>query len=246
MFCALVLQLYSLSGWGQCPHRDTVRPGQETQSEHLHSYLVFTMNKYINLQLHDLNSDPIIQFGDWYQQAFDNNLRQPNAMSLATADSNGNVSSRLVLLRTFDKDGFVFFTGYETKKAQAIAENPNVALLFPWLQLNRQVRIEGTAVPISKRDSLQFFATRPRGSQLGAWLTQSSEVITSRQVLQGKMAELKQKFRDGRIPLPDKWGGYRVVPQRFEFWQAGQDALHDRFEYSRVAKQSWEIKRLLP
>ncbi len=204
------------------------------------------MNKYINLQLHDLNSDPIIQFGDWYQQAFDNNLRQPNAMSLATADSNCNVSSRLVLLRTFDKDGFVFFTGYETKKAQAIAENPNVALLFPWLQLNRQVRIEGTAVQISKQETLKYFATRPRGSQLGAWLTQSSEVITSRQVLKGKMAEIKRKFHDGRIPLPEKWGGYRVIPQRFEFWQASADGLHDRFEYFHAEEQNWKITRLLP
>lgn len=199
-----------------------------------------------NLHLRDLNPDPIIQFGDWYHQAFDNNLLQPNAMSLATADASGNLSSRLVLLRTFDRAGFVFFSGYKTKKAQAIAENPKVALLFPWLQLNRQVRIEGTAVAISKRESLQFFVTRPRGNQLGAWLTQSSEVITSRQILQGKMAELKRKFRDGRIPLPEKWGGYRVIPQRFEFWQASSDGLHDRFEYRFVNEQMWETKRLLP
>ncbi len=204
------------------------------------------MTTQTNLPLRDLNPDPIIQFNDWYQQARDNNLVQPNAMSLATADSSGTVSSRLVLLRIFDQNGFVFFSGYGTAKAQAIAENSNVALLFPWLQLNRQVRIEGTAVPISKKESLQFFATRPRGSQLGAWLTQSSEVITSRQILRGKMAELKQKFRDGRIPLPDKWGGYRVLPTRFEFWQASQDGLHDRFEYSHITDQLWEIKRLLP
>ncbi len=167
-------------------------------------------------------------------------------MSLATAAADGAVSSRLVLLRLFDQDGFVFFSGYETQKARDINANPKAALLFPWLALERQVRVEGTAVQISKTESIQFFAARRRGSQLGAWLTQSSEIISSRHILHAKMAELKRKFQAGQVPFPSAWGGYRLIPTRLEFWQASPDGLHDRFEYTKKTDAGWNLQRLLP
>ena len=150
------------------------------------------------------------------------------------------------MLRIFDERGFVFFTGLETQKAQDIGENENVSLLFPWLMLERQVRVAGTAVSLPKAEALKFFLSRSRGSQMGMWLAQSSEVISSRTVMQSKLAELKQKFGEGQVPLPSAWGGYRVIPRRFEFWQGHVDHLHDRFEYLLDERGNWVIKRLLP
>lgn len=194
-----------------------------------------------------LSRDPVKQFELWFQQACIGNLPEPNAMSLATASANGAPSQRMVLLKYFDRQGFVFFTNYESKKALQIRENPQVSLLFFWIALERQVQILGNAEKISTNESLKYFATRPRGSQIGAWCSQQSTVISSRQMLEMKFDEIKRKFQDREIPFPSAWGGYRVVPQSFEFWQGRPNRLHDRFLYSRSdAESSWNIQRLAP
>ena len=202
--------------------------------------------KSTRLSRGQLPNEPLIQFEHWLQDAHEAELPHPNAMSLATVSAKGFVSSRMVILRYFDERGFVFFTGLETQKAKEIGENENVSLLFPWLMLERQVRIAGTAVSLPKAEALKFFMSRSRGSQIGIWLAQSSEVISSRTAMLGKLAELKQKFGEGQVPLPSAWGGYRVIPRRIEFWQGHADHLHDRFEYGLDKQGNWVIKRLLP
>lgn len=194
----------------------------------------------------NLDDDPFKQFAVWLQQACDAKLAEPNAMGVATATPTGVPSLRTVLLKYYDREGFVFFTNYESRKAQQIATNPQVALLFFWAELARQVVIEGRAERISTAASLKYFATRPRGSQLGAWCSPQSSVISSRQLLQQKLAEMSRKFANREVPLPSFWGGYRVVPQRIEFWQGQENRLHDRFLYQRQADGSWTIDRLAP
>ena len=152
----------------------------------------------------------------------------------------------MVLLKMFDKRGFVFFTNYRSRKAHDIAENPLVALLFSWLPLKRQVTIIGSAEKISPAESFRYFATRPRGSQLGAWSSHQSTVISSRKLLEMKFEEIKAKFVRGAVPLPEFWGGYRVRPHLFEFWQGGEHRLHDRFQYTRHDDNAWQIERLAP
>ncbi len=194
-----------------------------------------------------LNSDPFKQFELWFQQACGANLPEPNAMSLATVSATGEPSQRIVLLKYFDRQGFVFFTNYESKKARQIEANTQVSLLFFWIALERQVQIAGNATKISTAESLKYFTTRPRGSQIGAWCSQKSTVISSRQMLEMKFDEIKRKFHNKEIPLPSAWGGYRVVPDSFEFWQGRPNRLHDRFLYSRLnAESAWEIQRLAP
>ncbi len=194
----------------------------------------------------DLNADPILQFDSWFKQALQSDIKDPSAMSLATADQSGGVSIRTVLLKIYDQQGFVFFTNYESAKARQISENPKVALLFPWLNLDRQVKIRGRASRISTQESLKYFISRPRGSQLGAWVSQQSSVISSRALLAAKLQEIKQRFADGDISLPEFWGGYRVEPESIEFWQGQPDRLHDRFRYQRQSDNSWKIERLAP
>ncbi|XQQ05521.1 MAG: pyridoxamine 5'-phosphate oxidase [Leptolyngbya sp. IPPAS B-1204] len=201
------------------------------------------------LKLEDLPNDPFRQFELWFQQACDSELQEPNAMVLATASAQAEPLVRTVLLKYFDRNGFVFFTNYESRKAHHIQENPHVALLFLWLPLQRQVQITGTAAKISTTESLKYFATRPRGSQLGAWCSPQSSVISSRQMLLMEFEAMKQKFRNQEVPLPPFWGGYRVVPNQFEFWQGRSNRLHDRFLYIRHIRQadeSWKIQRLAP
>ena len=152
---------------------------------------------------------------------------------------------RTVLLKYFDDAGFVFYTNYGSRKAHEMAENPKAALLFPWIGLNRQVRIQGHVEKVSKSESLRYFTSRPRGSQIGAWVSEQSRAINSRGLLEQKVAEMKSRFKDGAIPLPDFWGGYRVVPERIEFWQGRPSRLHDRFEYVRQ-DDGWHIDRLQP
>ncbi|MDX1633656.1 MAG: pyridoxamine 5'-phosphate oxidase [Marinobacter sp.] len=192
-----------------------------------------------------LDSDPFRQFEHWFNDARRADILEPNAMSLATAGANGLPDVRTVLLKYFDRDGFVFYTNYGSRKAAELAENPQAALLFPWLGLNRQVTIQGRVEKVSKAESLKYFASRPRGSQIGAWVSEQSRAISSRGLLEQKVAEIKQRFGDGEIPLPSFWGGYRVMAQRIEFWQGRPSRLHDRFEYLR-ADDGWTIQRLQP
>jgi pyridoxamine 5'-phosphate oxidase len=192
-----------------------------------------------------LDPDPIRQFQRWYQQAVDARLPEPNAMSLATVDADGQPSLRTVLLKLYDADGFVFFTNYESRKARQMDVNDRVALLFPWVALARQVKILGRAARIPTAESLRYFMTRPRGSRIGAWSSPQSQVISSRSLLEEKVAEMKRRFGDGEIPLPHFWGGYRVVPSSIEFWQGRESRLHDRFRYDRTADE-WRIARLAP
>jgi len=194
----------------------------------------------------DLDVNPIIQFDHWFKEAQETDIKDPSAMSLATANKQGEVSLRTVLLKIYDQQGFVFFTNYESKKARHIEENPNVALLFPWLDQDRQVKITGQACKISSKESLKYFITRPRGSQLGAWVSQQSSVISSRSLLLGKLEEIKTRFAKGDISLPEFWGGYRVKPVSIEFWQGQPDRLHDRFMYTRDVNDKWKIERLAP
>lgn len=197
------------------------------------------------LSRENLLDSPFEQFNSWFNQAQEAKLDEPNAMSIATVSADGAPSSRTVLLKIFDEKGFVFFTNYHSQKAQEIAHNPNVALLFPWLPLERQVRISGQVEKISTKESFAYFTSRPHGSQLGAWISPQSQVIESRDFLKMKLAEMKAKFSSGKIPLPNAWGGYRVKPSKFEFWQGRSNRLHDRFLYELVNNQ-WQINRLAP
>lgn len=197
------------------------------------------------LDLEHLDNNPVRQFEHWFQDARDAQILEPNAMSLATTGEDGQPDLRTVLLKYFDDRGFVFYTNYGSRKARELAENPKAALLFPWIGLNRQAIIQGTVEKVSSAESLKYFASRPRGSQLGAWVSEQSKVITSRGLLEQKVAEIKRKFGDGEVPLPSFWGGFRVVPHRFEFWQGRPSRLHDRFEYLR-SNDGWHIQRLQP
>ncbi|SMN12124.1 Pyridoxamine 5'-phosphate oxidase [uncultured Candidatus Thioglobus sp.] len=192
----------------------------------------------------DLNADPFLQFEIWMQQATEAGLTLPNAMSLATSDDSG-VSIRTVLLKTFNKKGFVFFTNYNSKKSKQLGNNPQAALLFPWLDLERQVKISGKVEKIPTLESIKYFATRPTDSKLGAWASEQSSILTSRQVLLSQFESMKQKFSKGEVPLPDFWGGYRVIPKTIEFWQGRENRLHDRFIYTKNDKE-WIVERLAP
>jgi len=192
----------------------------------------------------DLNSNPFIQFEDWIEQATQAGLTLPNAMSLATADSN-EIGIRTVLLKSFNEQGFVFFTNYNSKKSKQIINNPKAALLFPWLDLERQVKISGKVEKIPTIESIKYFSTRPKDSQLGAWASNQSSQLSSRQVLLSQFESMKAKFNKGEVPLPDFWGGYRVVPSTIEFWQGRENRLHDRFVY-RKEGGTWAVERLAP
>jgi len=197
------------------------------------------------LDLPELDPDPIVQFERWYRQTIDTKLPEPNAMSLATVDADGQPSLRTVLLKLYDARGFVFFTNYHSRKARQIDGNDRVALLFPWVALARQVKVLGHASRIPTAESLKYFSTRPRGSQIGAWSSAQSEVITSRSLLEQQVEKIKRKFANSDVPLPDFWGGYRIVPDSIEFWQGRDSRLHDRFRYTRN-NDGWHIERLAP
>ena len=193
-----------------------------------------------------LDPDPYGQFERWFQETCNAGLSEPNAMTLATVGADGQPTLRTVLLKLFDRDGFVFYTNYGSRKAQQIAVNSRVALLFPWVKLARQVAITGVAEKVSLAESARYFASRPHESQLGAWISQQSSVLTSRQLLMNELEKIKARFRKGEVPLPDFWGGYRVRPASIEFWQGQTSRLHDRFLYTRQADASWTIERLAP
>jgi len=192
----------------------------------------------------ELNNDPFKQFSLWFSQAIKVGIVHPNAMSLATADEN-EIGIRTVLLKHFDDKGFVFFTNYGSKKSKQIEVKPQAALLFPWLELERQVKIVGSVEKVSTLESIKYFASRPKDSQLGAWASQQSATISSRSLLVSQFESMKNKFSKGEIPLPDFWGGYRVIPESIEFWQGRESRLHDRFIYQRSGN-AWSISRLSP
>jgi len=194
----------------------------------------------------DLCPDPIKQFEQWYAQTVETDLAEPSAMSLATVDAEGQPWQRIVLLKLFDEKGFVFFTNYSSGKAEQIAANSKVSLLFPWQALGRQLKVTGEAEKISTAESVKYFATRPRGSQIGAWASHQSQVIKSRAILDAMFDEMKHKFLGGDVPLPSFWGGYRVIPETVEFWQARDSRLHDRFMYRQDKNAQWLIERLSP
>ena len=198
------------------------------------------------LLIEELESDPIVQFEIWFREAWDENYPMPHAMSLATASAEGLPTVRTVLLKGYDSNGFVFFTNYGSRKAKQISNNPQAALLFPWVRLGRQVTVAGRVEKISKSESVQYFLSRPRGSQLSAWASAQSTVISSRAILESAFATVKRRFADGEVPLPDFWGGYRVDPDSIEFWQNRKDRLHDRFLYNRGENGAWRIDRLTP
>jgi pyridoxamine 5'-phosphate oxidase len=193
-----------------------------------------------------LADDPHDQFERWFQEVCNAELPEPNAMTLATVGADGQPTLRTVLLKLFDRDGFIFFTNYGSRKARQIEENHQVALLFPWVKMARQVAITGRAEKISATESARYFATRPRESQLGAWISKQSSILRSRQMLMMELEKIKNKFLKGEIPLPDFWGGYRVRPQTIEFWQGQTSRLHDRFLYRRQNDGRWLIERLAP
>jgi len=195
----------------------------------------------------DLDPDPYREFEKRFTLAVESGIPEPNAMCLATVDENGQPWVRTVLLKTYDAHGFVFFTNYESRKARHIAGHPGVAMSFPWFALGWEVKVTGEAVRVSLAESAKYFATRPRGSQIGAWASPQSQIISSRSLLDAKVAEMMRKLHDQEVPLPSFWGGYRVQPSTIEFWQARTNRLHDRFLYSRAqADNVWRIDRLAP
>jgi pyridoxamine 5'-phosphate oxidase len=194
----------------------------------------------------DLARDPFRQFEKWFQEAEAAKLAEPNAMILATADRDGRPSARTVLLKGVDGRGFVFYTNYEGRKGRELAVNARAALLFPWHPLERQVIIEGPVAKVAREESEAYFHTRPRASQLAAWASQQSAILSGRSVLEDAMKAAERKYEGLAVPLPPNWGGYRVTPERVEFWQGRRSRLHDRMVFARGGGGDWTVERLSP
>ncbi|MGB3757319.1 MAG: pyridoxamine 5'-phosphate oxidase [Rivularia sp. (in: cyanobacteria)] len=194
----------------------------------------------------EIDSNPFAQFKEWFDRALSADILEPNAMMVATTTPEGKPSARMVLLKDFDARGFVFYTNYNSDKAQELAENPQAALVFWWAELQRQIRISGRVEKVSDQESDKYFYSRPLNSRLGAWASNQSEVIKSREVLEQNLEELKEKYQDREIPRPSHWGGIRVIPAEIEFWQGRSSRLHDRLVYTRMEDGSWKIERLSP
>jgi len=200
---------------------------------------------YGTLSRKNLLNNPFEQFSLWMDQALEAGIVDPTAMSVATVDAQGKPWQRMVLLKGFDERGFVFYTNLGSRKAADITSNPQVSLQFPWLQLDRQVIVGGMAEPLSDNENSDYFKSRPISSQLAAWASEQSSPIASREVLEAQFNAVQQRFESGEVPLPEFWGGYRIVPREFEFWQGGENRLHDRFSFQRDG-DSWIISRLSP
>ena len=194
----------------------------------------------------NLDNDPFRQFARWYQEAEQTGIPLSNAMQLATATADGRPSARMVLLKDVDDRGFIFYTNHNSLKARHIKENPFAALVFYWLPLSRQIRIEGAVEQLDPHTSDAYFACRPRGSQIEAYASPQSQVVQNRQALLCQYEQVNRKFEGRAVPRPDHWGGYRVVPETFEFWQEGENRLHDRLRYRRDEAGLWVIERLAP
>ena len=194
----------------------------------------------------DLTATPFELFDIWLQNAVDANLADPTAMTVATVDTSGQPSQRIVLLKDVSEKGFVFYTNTGSKKAQDLRHNPKISLHFPWHNLERQVKVCGVVEQLSSVEVAKYFLSRPKPSQIAAWASAQSQPISSKQVLMAKFAEAKAKFAKGEVPLPSFWGGYRVVPHQIEFWQGGEHRLHDRFVYTKTLEGAWHTERLMP
>jgi pyridoxamine 5'-phosphate oxidase len=193
----------------------------------------------------EAHQNPLEQFKIWFQQALDAEILEPNAMTVATTTTDGKPCARIVLLKAFDERGFTFFTNYESQKGQKLTKNPYAALVFWWGELERQVRIEGEVEKVTPEESDQYFYSRPKASQIGAWVSEQSKIIESRAILDQKFAELAQQYQNQRIQRPEHWGGFRVIPSVMEFWQGRPSRLHDRLRY-RQEKDQWIRERLAP
>ena len=193
----------------------------------------------------DLDPDPIRQFGIWFNAAVEVGINEVNAVAVATVAENGQPTVRTVLLKSYDHDGFVFYTNYLSEKGHHLEKNPRTGLVVHWRELDRQIRIDGIAEKVSREESSRYFHSRPIGSQLGAWVSHQSDVIDARRILEARLSELEERFGGQEIPCPEHWGGYRVKPERIEFWQGRPNRLHDRFRYTREG-ESWRIDRLAP
>jgi pyridoxamine 5'-phosphate oxidase len=198
-----------------------------------------------SLDLADVSETPVMQFDKWWKEAISSSIDEVNAMTLATVNADGKPSARIVLLKGFNENGFVFFTNYLSEKAQSIRANPHVSLVFFWKELERQVRVEGICVPVSESESDEYFESRPIGSKLGAWASPQSTVISGRSVLDQNLDQVTTKYTNGIVPRPAHWGGYRVIPEIVEFWQGRPSRLHDRIRYRKNEVQ-WLIERLAP
>jgi pyridoxamine 5'-phosphate oxidase len=198
------------------------------------------------LHRRDLDPDPIKQFANWFTAAIEAQIRDVNAMSLATASAAGRPSVRIVLLKGFDHDGFVFFTNYESEKGRQLEANPYAALAFYWVEVDRQIRISGKTTKTSREESERYFHSRPLGSQLGAWASRQSEAVDARRILEARMAQISERFAGKPVPLPPHWGGFRLQPDQIEFWQGRANRLHDRFRYTLQDEGGWLLERLSP
>jgi len=198
------------------------------------------------LRRQDLDDNPIEQFNHWLSQAIDAGMQDPTAMVVATVDEFGQPSQRIVLLKDLTDEGFVFYTNLGSRKAKELSQNDKISLHFPWHAIERQVIVYGTAEKLDVLTTMKYFMSRPEESQLAAWASEQSRPISSRDLLMQQFRKMKAKFSQGDIPLPDFWGGFRVVPHQIEFWQGGEHRLHDRFMYSKCDNGSWSIERLMP
>ncbi|AUD04983.1 pyridoxamine 5'-phosphate oxidase [Spirosoma pollinicola] len=204
----------------------------------------YTLN---GLDTTDVSPDPFTQFRQWFDEALGASVPEPNAMHISTVTAGGRPDGRIVLLKDMSDAGFVFYTNYESRKGRELSDHPFAALTFFYPQLERQIRIEGTVEKVSAEESDEYFNSRPRGSQIGAWVSDQSTIIDNRAVLEARQHELEAQFADKPVPRPPHWGGYRVVPDALEFWQGRPSRLHDRIRYSRTAiGQAWQIDRLSP
>ncbi len=197
------------------------------------------------LRKKNVNKNPFDQFSRWFQDAVKSKIEEPNAMILATADKNGIPSVRVVLLKGVNSDGLKFYTNYNSQKGRELSENPNASLLFFWHPLERQIRISGKVIKLHVKESSEYFKTRPYESQIGAWASKQSKVLSSRDELEKRFEDLKLKYKEGEVPLPPNWGGFKLIPQTFEFWQGRQSRLHDRIRYVKN-ENNWRIERVSP